>query len=186
MRKIRVARPSRRSLPPREVPSTGPHGVYLPDNLQLVRLIAHRGATDDEIEAVYGLGAGTIKKWRAAYPNLDKAIESGRSRADGEVLHAMFKTAVGYHEFEEQAVGGKEPTVMKVKRYFPGQFLAQKHWLASRKRDEWPARETVEHTGKNGEAIKVESRNDLIDGILKIITSKTDPEKAPEKRESRA
>lgn len=186
MRKIRVAKRPRRSPPPREVPTNGPHGVYLPDNLQLVRLIAMRGATDDEIESVYGLGAGTIKKWRQAYPGLDKAIELGRTRADGDVLHSLFKTAVGYHEYEEQAVGGKEPTVMKVKRYFPGQFLAQKHWLASRKREEWPAKESIEHTGKNGEAIKVESRNDLIDGILKLITSKLDPEKSPEKREGRA
>lgn len=186
MRKIRVAKRPRRSPPPREVPSTGPHGVYLPDNLQLVRMIAMKGATDDEIESVYGLGKGQIAKWYKAYPGLKKAVEEGRTTADAEVLHALFKTAVGYHETEEQAVGGKEPTVMEVRRYFPGQFLAQKHWLANRKREDWPAKETVEHTGRNGEPIKVESRNDLIDGILKLVASKIDPEKAPDKKESRA
>lgn len=186
MRKLRVAKRPHRSPPRREVPINGPHGVYLPDNLQLVRLIAMRGASDEEIESVYGLGSGTIKKWKQAYPGLEKAITEGRTRADGEVLCSLYKTAIGYHEYEEQAVGGKDPMVLKVKRYFPGQFLAQKHWLANRKREEWPAKETVEHTGKNGEAIKVESRNDLIDGILKIIASKVDPEKAPEKRENRA
>ena len=132
---------------------------------------------DKEIEEAYGLGSGTVKKWRKAYPSLDKAIEQGRTAADGEVLHALFKTAVGFHEHEEQAVGGREPQVMRVKKYFPGQFLAQKHWLASRKRADWPAREAVEVTGRDGEPIKVESRNSLIDTILSLIPSKVDPEK---------
>jgi len=76
---------------------------------------------------------------------------------------------------------------MKVKRYMPGQFLAQKHWLASRKREEWPASEkiTVAGTGKDG-AIKVESRNELIDAILALVASKPDVEAKKEGREGRA
>lgn len=165
-----------RKIRPREVPTPAPGGVYLPDHLQIVRMIAMRGATDREIEEAYGLSSGTVKKWRKAYPSLDKAIEAGRTAADGEVLHALFKTAIGYHETEEQAVGGREPTVMQVSRYFPGQFLAQKHWLANRKREEWPGKDSVEVTGKDGAAIKVESRNDLIDAILGLVVSKADPE----------
>lgn len=186
MRRIRVAKRKGRSPPHRERPLPTPGGVYLPSQEQLVRLIAMNGASDAEIEMVYGLGAGQLAAWRKHYPGLDKALKNGRTAADGEVLFSMYKTAVGYNYEEEQAVGGKEPTVLKVQRYYPGQFLAQKHWLASRKREEWPARETLEHTGKNGEPIKVESRNEVIDAILALVTSKPDLEKEQPKRESRA
>jgi hypothetical protein len=146
-----------------------------------------KGATNDEIEMVYGLGPGTIKKWMDYYPGLRKAIAEGRTAADGDMLFALFKTGIGYHEYEEQAVGGKEPSVMRVQRYFPGQFLAQKHWLARRKKDEWPDKEQIEltGTGKDG-AIKVESRNEVIDAIVALVASKPDLEKEKAKREQRA
>jgi hypothetical protein len=156
--------------------------MYLPDNPTLVKLIAMRGATDDEIELVYGLGPGTIRKWREAYPGLDAAIEKGRTIADGAVLSSMFKTALGYDYFEQQAVGGRNPVVLKVQRHMPGQFLAQRHWLASRNREHWPAAErlTVAGTGKDG-AIKIEGRNEVIDAILALVASKPDMEKAAAK-----
>lgn len=186
IRKKRPTRPRKvRKVYPRVRPLGAPGGVFLPDHEQLVKLIAMRGATDEEIEAVYGLGKGTIKKWRKFYPGLNKAIEKGRTSADAQVLHALFKTAIGYKYKEEQAVGGKFPQVLEVKRYFPGQFLAQKHWLASRNREEWPASERIEMTGRNGEGIKIESRNDVIDAIMTLVSSKVDPEHKA-KKEDRA
>ena len=183
MRKLRVAKRPRRSPPQRVLPLPAPGGIYLPSHEQLCRIIAMKGATDEEIELVYGLGTGTLRKWREVYPGLNKAVEQGRTAADGEVLYSMFKTATGYQYEEEQAVGGRSPVVMKVKRHYPGQFLAQKHWLANRKRDEWPASEKVEISGRNGEPIKVESRNELIDAIVALIASKADPEKTRDKEQ---
>lgn len=185
MRRLRVAKHPKRTLPHRVVPRPAPGGVYLPSHEQLVRMIAMIGASDEEIELVYGLGTGTLKKWRENYPGLNKAIEQGRTAADGEVLCSLYKTATGYNYHEEQAVGGRSPVVMKVQRWYPGQFLAQKHWLANRKRDEWPGRDQVELSGRNGEPIKVESRNELIDAIVALVSSKIDPEKTKEK-DSRA
>lgn len=184
IRKNRSTRPRKtRKVYPRVRPLGAPGGVFLPDHEQLVKLIAMRGATDDEIEAVYGLGKGTIQRWRKAYPGLNKAIEKGRTSADAKVLHALFKTAIGYKYTEEQAVGGKCPQVLEVKRFFPGQFLAQKHWLASRNREEWPASERIEMTGRNGEGIKIESRNEVIDAIMGLVASKADPDHKKTKEE---
>jgi hypothetical protein len=91
----------------------------------------------------------------------------------------MFKSACGYEYTEEQAVGGRNPTVLPVKRHMPAQFLAQKHWMASRSRELWPAAEkvTISGTGKDG-AIRIEGRNEVIDAILALVTSKPDQEKA--------
>jgi hypothetical protein len=170
----------------RGTPLPSPDGVFLPDSENLARIIAMRGATDEEIEAVYGLGTGTLKKWRKFYPGLDAAVESGRTKLDGEILFAMAKNALGYDYSEEQAVGGREPTVLSVRRHKPGEFAAQRHWLASRQRKHWPAREAVEvsGTGKNG-ALLVESRNELIDAILSLVTSRADPV-APKTKDARA
>jgi len=168
------------------VPVGAPGGVYLPGREQLVKLIAMRGASDEEIEAVYGLGQGTIAKWRKFYPGLDKAIEQGRTLADGEMLYAMFKNGIGYHYTEEQAVGGREPSVLKVKRFKPGEFNAQRHWLARRQKERWPATETVEHVGRPGSPIGVslETRGELIEAIIGLIVPKSDPERKP-KRDAR-
>lgn len=160
-----------------------PGGVFLPDHEQLVRLIAARGMSDSEIELIYGLGSGTVKLWRRHYPGLDRAIEEGRTKADSEVLFAMYRTATGYTYEEDQAVGGQDPQVMRVKKHKAGEFAAQKHWLGNRIRrpdgsNEWPRSEQIEMGGiKGGVGITVESRNDLISGILTLITPKSDNER---------
>jgi len=180
-----IPSPKRRPRSPvYESRPANPGGVYLPDHEQLVRLIAARGMSDDEIEMIYGLGSGTLKRWKAAYPGLQRAIDEGRTVADSNVLFAMYQTATGYHYEEDQAVGGKEPEVMRVQKYKPGEFAAQKHWLGNRiKRPdgtgEWPRSEQVELSGPRGGSIgvTVESRNDLIDAIIGLVQPKADNER---------
>lgn len=167
-----------------------PGGVFLPDHEQLVRLIAARGMSDSEIELIYGLGTGTVKLWRKHYPGLDRAIEEGRTKADSEVLFAMYKTATGYTYEEDQAVGGQDPQVLRVKKHKAGEFAAQKHWLGNRIRrpdgsNEWPRSEQIEMGGiKGGVGITVESRNDLIGAILSLVQPKPDNEKQRRNSES--
>jgi len=179
------------SRPVYEARPVNPGGVFLPDHEQLVKLIAARGLSDKEIEQVYGIAPGTLALWRKHYPGLDKAISDGRTVADANVLYALYKNAVGYEYTEEQAVGGKTPEVLSVKRYRPGETAAQKHWLGNRirtpeGRQEWPSRDTVEVTGPGGGklGIEVTTRNDLIEGILGMIFSKPDNERKRKSEES--
>lgn len=165
----------------RAIPLEAPGGVFLPDKEQLVRMIAMRGASDAEIEAVYGLGSGTIDKWRKHYPNFDKALLEGRTIADGDVLYASYKTAVGYCYEEEQAVGGRDPQVLTVKRHKPGEHAAQKYWMNNRQREHWKTRENVEAKNTNLHGLEPLTRNSLIDSIVKLVSSKPDPEKPREK-----
>lgn len=161
-----------------------PGGVFLPDHENLIRLIAARGMADEEIELVYGLGRGTLAKWKKAYPGLQRAIDEGRTSADAEVLFALYKTATGYHFEEDQAVGGQDPQVLNVRKWKAGEFAAQKHWLGNRIRrpdgsNEWPRSEQVELTGANGGklGVAVETRNDLISAIVGLVTAKPDNER---------
>lgn len=174
-------RPTRRGHSDYESRPMNPGGIYLPDHEQLVKLIAARGMSDAEIELIYGLGKGQVGKWKKAYPGLARAIDEGRTVADGEVLFALYKTAVGYNYKEDQAVGGRDPCVLQVTKHKAGEFAAQKHWLGNRIRKpdstpEWPRSEQVElSTGAGG--LVVESRNDLISAILGLVQPKPDNER---------
>lgn len=186
VRKLQPRIPKERERPYTAVPAA-PGGVFLPDHEMLVRLIAAKGMTDAEFELIYGLGSGTLKGWRKAYPGFDKALSEGRTAADSQVLFALFKNAVGFCYEEQQAVGGREPTVLSVKRFKPGETTAQKHWLGNRLRTEWPQVERHEHSGPNGGAIgiKTDSRNDMIDAILTLIQPKADPERKQSAKEGK-
>jgi hypothetical protein len=147
----------------------------------MVRLIAMKGASDSEIEDIFLCPRGSIKKWKELYPSVAKAIESGRSVADGDVLYALYKNAIGYDYEEEQAVGGKSPEVLTVRRHRPAEFAAQKYWLGNR--TGWHSTERVEASGRDGGPIgvKQETRNDVIDAILSLVKPKADKEEAPHK-----
>lgn len=186
IRKIQPRIPKERERPYTAVPAA-PGGVFLPDHEMLVRLIAAKGMTDAEFELIYGLGTGTLKGWRKAYPGFDKALSEGRTAADAQVLFALFKNAVGFSYEEQQAVGGREPTVLAVKRFKPGETTAQKHWLGNRLRTDWPQVDRHELSGPGGAAIgiKTDSRNDMIDAILTLVTPKADPERAQPTKEGK-
>lgn len=157
-------------------PLATPSGVFLPDKEQMVRMIAMKGATDDEIEDIFLCPRGSLGKWKLMYPSLAKALDSGRSVPDADVMYAMYKNAIGYDYEEEQAVGGKDPCVLTVRRHRPAEFSAQKHWLSNR--IGWKGTERMEHTGAGGGPIgvKQETRNDIIDTILALVKSKPDVE----------
>lgn len=157
-------------------PTSSPSGVFLPDKEMMVRLIAMKGATDDEIEQIFMCPKGSVGKWRKLYPSFAKALENGRSNVDGDVMYAFYKNCVGYEYTEQQAVGGKHPVVMEVQRYKPADFAAQKFWLQNRMG--YKSVEGREHSGPNGGPIgmKVENRNQLIDSILSLVHPKPDQE----------
>lgn len=160
------------------IPLPTPSGLYLPNEEQLVRMLAARGAGDEEIEDLAMIPRGTLGRWREVYPGLDKAIEEGRTRPDANVLFAAYRNAVGYEYVEEQAVGGRDPTVLTVKRIRHGSHEAQKYWLNNRQKQNWRQASSSEVSGPNGGPIGVkhETRNQLIDAILSLVVGKPDDE----------
>lgn len=160
-------------------PSSGPGGIFLPDNLNLVRYAAMRGGCSDAMLAEYfGIREEVIALWRERYPEFDKAIEDGYSMADADVVVGMHKAATGFEYEEEQAVGGKVPDVLRVKRVALPNVAAQKAWLAFRRKDFRESQNTqrLEHTGANGGPIDVtqETKSQVIATILAMVQSKPD------------
>jgi hypothetical protein len=154
--------------------------IFLPDKEHLVRMIAMKGATDDEIADQFGVSREVFQNWRKAYPSFDKALDQGRLSVDGDITYALYKNAVGYHYEEDQSTpkGG----VVRVERFARGETDAQKYWLQNRRPDLWGTTTRIAGGGK-GESplgIKTENRSELIDAIVAMIAPKPDGRAKPE------
>lgn len=161
-----------------------PTAIFLPDHLQQVRMIAMKGATDDEIAETFGLSVGAITRWRKLYPSFAKALEAGRLKCDQDVVVSLFKQTQGYTYTEEQAVGGKNPEVLSVKKYARPDTSAIQYWLNNRQPELWRSARTTHVAGGARDTdvplgVKVETRNELIDAIVGMITSKPDGNAKP-------
>lgn len=172
----------------REVPGKS---VFLPEKEHLVRMIAMRGADDDEIADTFGVPRETFQAWRKLYPTMNDALEKGRLVADADVVFALYREATGYCYTEEQAVGGKEPTVLEVKKCARPSVDAQKYWLNNRQPENWRSSSTSHVAGGTRKddaplGIKVETRDELIDSIVAMLASKPDglekPKRATDER----
>lgn len=154
-------------------------GVFLPDCLSQVKLIAMRGATDDEIAETFGVEKELFQKWKKAYPSFAKAITQGRTHPDIEVLESLHKRAIGYN-FEEDGLtrtGRRVP----LRKHLPGDVGAIKYWMTSRMRENWGERTTTEIIGgpKGSNPVNIETRSELIAGILALVQPKPDGESKP-------
>lgn len=178
VRKLRPRKPEKAAKPGEPVETDRRVDVFLPDKLQLVRMIAMRGASDDEIADTFGVSRQTFAKWRRAYPTMEKALEEGRMQVDADVVESLYRQAVGY-TYEEDA-----PTktgVVRLERYRIPDVGAIKYWLDNRQPSHWKSSQTTRVVGsKNPDGsdapigVKVETRNDIIDAILGLIPSKPD------------
>lgn len=187
------ARKSRKPCRKIRIPYTGgrpptgskPNAVFLPNEEHLVRMLAARGSTDEEMEQLCGVPKGTLAKWREHYPSLNDAIEKGRTRVDGDVLFAMYKNAVGFDYTEEQ-VAGKDAIVREVKRKRLPDTTAQKAWMFNRQREHWSERATVAGDRDNPVSVEHSARKELIDSILSLVTPKPDNEVKPNNDDERS
>lgn len=148
--------------------------VFLPDCLAQVKMIAMTGATDDEIAERFGVEKSLFQAWKKAYPSFAKAISEGRSDPDIEVTQSLFKRAVGY-DYKEDGLtrtGQRVP----LKKHLPGDVHAIKFWMVNRMREKWGERQTTEVVGgpKGSNPVNIESRSQLIEGILALVQPKPD------------
>lgn len=160
-------------------------GVFLPDNLQLVRMIAMKGATDDEIAETFGISKDMFQRWRRTYPSMEKALDAGRRKVDSDVVVSLYKQTQGY-SYTEETTAGKDGHVVEVRKYARPETDACKYWLNNRQPEEW--RSATVHTGGRGKdgadlpiGVKVETRNEIIEGILALIVPKPDGNPKPDK-----
>lgn len=150
--------------------------MFLPDMLTEVKAIAMRGLTDEEIANVFCLPVSLLKKWKKQYPSFKDAIEQGRTRADAEVIAALYKRATGQFTVPHTEVikYRNHFETLDMEKHYPPDVEAAKYWLNNRSRAHWSSKTSIEATGPNGKPIEVQTKNDLIDAILDLVKPKKD------------
>lgn len=156
--------------------------TFLPSNEHLVKMIAMQGADDEEIAQMFGVPYEHFAAWRKLYPSFNAALNAGRLPVDAEVTYKLFEQTQGFKYTEQTATpkGG----IVEVERFARPDTSAIKYWLENRRPDLWRTASTTRHAGAKGEdpiGVKVETRDDLIDAIVNLISPKPDGKLRPDK-----
>lgn len=70
--------------------------LRIAERLESIRGWAMHGSTMAEIAKMLGVAESTVYKWRAEHKEFAEAVKKGANEANGEILNAAFRQAVGY------------------------------------------------------------------------------------------
>ena len=115
------------------------------DGLILIEAWARDGYTLSEIAQRMGVARYTLSKWRQRYPEITKALSTGKELIDYKVENALLKAALGYTTKEikvtlgKKIVSGEVFEVLKetTTREVAPNVTACMAWLNNRKHDQW-------------------------------------------------
>lgn len=136
-----------------------------PEKLILLEGWAKDGLSQAQIAKNMGIGLSTLKEWINQNQTISASLKKGKEVADYEVENALYKTAIGFWT-EETTIekmlddsSGKMIVVREktVKKFVPGNAVAQKFWLTNRTLDKWKdKREETINTEDNNITVKLE------------------------------
>lgn len=116
-----------------------------PEGLEILRGLARRGLSDEDIAKSIGISRSTLYAWKNKYNAISDALKDGKLVADLAVESALFKKAIGFtvtdtktisfldKETGELTEGKSEVTT---KHILPD-TLAIMFWLKNRRPDLW-------------------------------------------------
>lgn len=106
------------------------------------------GATDIELANFFEVCEATIANWKNEYPEFLESIKKGKSQADSEVAHKLFKRATGY-EHKDVDIKMFEGNIIQTPliKHYPPDTTAAIFWLKNRQPKAWRDKQEVEHSG---------------------------------------
>lgn len=102
--------------------------------------LAEQGYTDEQISQQTGISLGTLKTWKAKYPDFLAALNERKNIADEMVVQSLFKRATGYsHPAVKILLNGKTGQVVEHPyiEHYPPDTVAAIFWLKNRRPDLW-------------------------------------------------
>lgn len=115
------------------------------DGLTLLECWARDGLTDQEMALKVGVTKLALRQWRETYPEIARALATGREIIDYKVENALLKAALGYTTKEvkvtlgKKVIGGETVQMLKettTKEVAPN-VMAAMFWLNNREFDKW-------------------------------------------------
>lgn len=110
-------------------------------HIQLARLCARAGYTDEETAKELEVATSTLYKWKVEHKEFSEALKENKKIVDDRVKASLLNRALGY-EYEEE-VSTKNGIVRITKVMHPDPTSAI-FWLKNRQSQEWRDKRDVE------------------------------------------
>ena len=112
------------------------------------------GITDEGLAAFFDVALGTIKKWKAEYPEFMNSIKGAKDSPDDAVERALFQRATGYSHPEDKVFNQNgQAMIVPTTRHYPPDTAAAFIWLKNRRKEKWRDRHEV--TGEDGGPLEI-------------------------------
>lgn len=139
-----------------------PPNLYLRKYALLCYNLALLGATVPQMAEVLQINPDTVNEWQKRFPDFKDAIKRGRAQADAEVAHSLYHRAVGYSHpdvhvavIKDRRTGEIDTVVTPITKYYPPDTYACIFWLKNKQKELWSDVRRQEHTGKDGNEIRI-------------------------------
>lgn len=120
--------------------SLGAPTKFSPVLVKFITYLASQGKTDQQIADIVGVAKSTLNNWKKKHPDFMDSLKDAKKNPDQEVEDSLFLNAIGFESEEEKAFYDKESGRVitgKVKKWNPGNVIAQIFWLKNRRPDRW-------------------------------------------------
>jgi DNA-binding XRE family transcriptional regulator len=108
------------------------------------------GATDAEMADFFDVSEQTINAWKGKHPKFLESIKRGKSHADTEVAHSLYKRALGYEHEAVKIFCDKDGHITEApyRERYPPETTAAIFWLKNRQSANWRDRKEMDLTSK--------------------------------------
>lgn len=100
------------------------------------------GKTDEQVAKIIGVTSQTIRNWRKSHEEFFWATKEAKLLADEMVEASLFKKAIGFNYFEEQAT---KDGIQSLQKFSTPDTKAQIFWLKNRKPKDWKDKVEIEN-----------------------------------------
>lgn len=141
------------------IPGAGAEPKYNKAFVNVVKRVAHDGASDFEIAQLLDVTLQTLRNWRMAYPDFREAFKLGKEGPNERAKRSLLDIATGYSYPAEKAFFDGKSGQVVVHHYIehvPPNPTAATKFLAARD-PEWVEKTKTEVSGPDGSPIQVEN-----------------------------
>lgn len=106
------------------------------------------GHTDEELASFFEVDVSTINNWKIDYPDFFESIKKGKEISDGEVVQALYKSALGYShpDVDIKVIDGRIVET-ELTKHHPPNPTSMIFWLKNRQSKKWRDKQVTEHEG---------------------------------------
>ena len=164
----------------------GKYESHVLPRLEFVKSAARMGNSEEEIAKQLGVSYSTFREYKKKHPELQEALSEGAEDANGAVVNALHRRALGYTVKVRKAFKLKKPVIEGGKKiaeeevletaeedvHVPADTKAIIFWLTNRNSTEWRSNPPSEA------ALQQVQGNDPITAALLEEMAKDDKEQA--------